>query len=145
MKHAFFLFFLIMLVSCGPGVQIINYNDRDYTIGERKEAFVGREMLTYEYGAYRSSYGPSVKAGQRWQLEYAGVLKGVIQIKYREYSLSPESTLYGYTTAVYARPAYNQDLTYDISETKIIRFKDVRLEIHSADQEKIVFTVLEAP
>ena len=145
MKPIIFLFSLVILAGCSAEVKITNYDDRDYTIGKKREVFFGREMLTYEYGAYRDSYGPSVRAGERWQIEYAGIIKGVIQLKYREYSLSPQSTLYGYTTAVYARPAYNQDLTYDISESKIIRFKNIRLEIHSADQEKIVFTVLEAP
>ncbi|TAK54525.1 MAG: PDZ domain-containing protein, partial [Bacteroidetes bacterium] len=45
----------------------------------------------------------------------------------------------------YAREAFYQDLKYDITASKIITFKDIKIEVDSADQQKIKFTVIKGP
>lgn len=147
MKRFLIVGYLLMISSCGPGLQIIEYSERHYSVGIRKETPVGGVMMAYEHGAYRASYGPDVKSAIEWRLEYAGFVQGVLKIAYRETQLSPEYDSYGgtYVTERLARPAFNQDLTYDLSSTKVIVFRQVKIQIHSADQERVVFTVIEAP
>lgn len=65
------------------------------------------------------------------ELVYSGIQAGAVRVAYREFSRDD-----------LARPAFYQDLTYDAS-SKILRFRGIRLQIDQADNEQIVFTVLE--
>jgi hypothetical protein len=66
-----------------------------------------------------------------YEIIYNGTDKASLLFTYREFS--PEGL---------ARPAFYQNLTYD-AKAPIIRFKKFRIEIHSASNEGIVYTVLE--
>ena len=78
-----------------------------------------------------------IGSGIRKELSYSGIAQSVIHISYREFTLGGGEA--------YARPAFYQEVRYDISKGKLIRFQDIRIEIESADQEKIRFTILEGP
>ena len=66
-----------------------------------------------------------------FEIIYTGKDKGALNFLYREYT--PDDL---------AKPAFYQNLTYDIN-SKIIRFKKYRIEILEVSEEKITYRVLE--
>ncbi|HEX3652027.1 MAG TPA: hypothetical protein VHU18_04300 [Rhizomicrobium sp.] len=68
-----------------------------------------------------------------FELLYAGVDAGAVRITYREYAPNDPS-----------RPAKFQDLTYNLTD-KSIRFKDVAIDVESADNQNIRFRVKSVP
>jgi hypothetical protein len=68
-----------------------------------------------------------------FELLYSGASAGAVTLTYREYA--PNDT---------AHPASFQDLTYSLAN-KSIRFKDVLIEIESADNQSIRFRVKSVP
>ena len=63
-------------------------------------------------------------------LIYSGRVGDKINVGYREFSNSM------------ARPAFNNDVEYDLSESRIIGYKGARLEIIKATNESIKYRVL---
>lgn len=72
----------------------------------------------------------TVPGSFRTELVYNGRAGSSIKILYREYSKDM------------ARPAFSQELTYDLSDSDIIRFRKFRLKVISADNEQIIAKVL---
>ncbi len=68
-----------------------------------------------------------------FELLYSGVAAGALRLTYREYSPNDLS-----------RPASFQDLTYNLAD-KSIRFKNMQLDIESADNQAIRFRVKSVP
>ena len=66
------------------------------------------------------------------ELVYSGVSQNTISILYREFSDNM------------ARPAFSQDLKYDLSQGKEIGFKGARFEVIKASNTGIVYKVLKA-
>jgi hypothetical protein len=126
---------LLAIIGCGG---IGPYPLRDYEIGRSKEASVGSVMMAWEYGQKDELLG--TRAGIRKELYYRGIAQNVINISYREFRVNPGGR--GIPPGTYARPDFNQELKYDISKSKTITFQDVRIEVESADQEKIRFKVI---
>jgi hypothetical protein len=73
----------------------------------------------------------NIEDGFKYELIYQGRDGDVVRIAYREY------------TENLARPAFSQDLTYTLDEagSTSVRFKDVSLTIHGADNNEIRYTV----
>lgn len=72
-----------------------------------------------------------VNAGyMNYELIFGGTDGKSITISYREY-----------TSKDMARPAFYQNLVYEVGKDKI-RFKDTVIKIHSIDSEQVVYTVL---
>lgn len=65
-----------------------------------------------------------------YEIVFSGITKDTIRLLYREYS--PDDL---------ARNAFFQELTYPIN-TKLIRFKDLKIKVEKLDGEKIKFKVL---
>lgn len=87
---------------------------------------------------FRASRGKrtDVDAKRRYtnfELLYAGMAPGAVHLTYREYA--PTDT---------AHPSQVQDLTYNLSD-KSIRFKDILIDIESADNQSIRFRVKSVP
>ena len=87
---------------------------------------------------FRASRGERTDVDARrsytnFELLYAGVATGSVHLTYREYA--PKDT---------AHPSQFQDLTYNLSD-KSIRFKDVQIDIESADNQRIRFRVKSVP
>jgi hypothetical protein len=66
------------------------------------------------------------------ELVYNGVVNNYLKFIYREF------------TDNMARPAFTQELQYDVSKSKIIGFKGVRLEVIDADNTSIEYKVLKS-
>lgn len=72
----------------------------------------------------------TIKDGFKYELMYQGIDANTLRISYREYSDN------------LARPAFQQDLTYTLAEGDTpVSFKGVRLTIHSASNNEVVYTV----
>jgi len=72
----------------------------------------------------------NLKAGYlNYELLYGGTDGKSIIINYREY-----------TSDDVARPAFYQNLVYE-SKAEYIRFKNIRIRVHEATNEKIIYTI----
>lgn len=79
--------------------------------------FLKRVEKTYRRGAFKQ------------ELIYNGKSGSTIRLSYREYKDD------------FARPAFFQDLSYDLSEEKIIGFKGMKIEVNEATNSLIRFIV----
>ena len=70
------------------------------------------------------------KKSFRGELIYSGKQKDIIYLKYREYNDDM------------ARPAFYQDLVYDLSWTNVILFKDLQIEFVDAASSSIKYKVI---
>jgi hypothetical protein len=73
----------------------------------------------------------TIEDGFKYELIYQGRDSSVVRIAYREY------------TDNLAKPAFSQELTYTLEPgvDTPVRFRDVSLTIHEADNNQIVYTV----
>ena len=71
------------------------------------------------------------KGSFKCELLYNGISGNTIQITYREY------------VDEMARPAFYQNLQYDLTEKKIIAFRSLKIEVISATNSEMIFQVLE--
>ena len=65
-----------------------------------------------------------------YEIIYLGTDKGTLRLMYREYT--PENM---------ARVAFFQELTYSL-DSNIIRFRDIKIQVHEVNNESIAYTVL---
>lgn len=74
---------------------------------------------------------PSTSANSFQQtLIYSGCKNDIVTLGYREFSNNN------------ARPAFNNDVEYDLKMSKTIGYKGARVEVIEADNEKIIYKVL---
>jgi hypothetical protein len=64
------------------------------------------------------------------ELVYAGLSQNIITIQYREFKND------------FARPAFSQDLRYDLNESKVIGYKGARFEVVRATNQGLTYKVL---
>lgn len=64
------------------------------------------------------------------ELIYTGISQNTLSILYREFKND------------FARPAFTQDIKYDLSQSKIIGYKGARFEVVSVSNTEIVYRVL---
>lgn len=72
-----------------------------------------------------------IKGSINYELIYGGINNVAMSFSYREF-----------TTDDYARPAFYQNLTYQ-TDAKQIRYKDIKINVIEADNEKIKYFVVE--
>jgi hypothetical protein len=154
--------FLKMEIPAGEAMRVVGTTDRDGTRYrllqiQRPEASFLRFLL-HPDGSFKGTalnaagarmgfgYTPDpadvkvlpdqdleVVAGRgmtNFELVYGGTTGDAIQVMYREY-----------TAEDLARPAFSQQLVYSLA-TRSIRFRDIQIEVASADNEAIHYTVL---
>jgi hypothetical protein len=117
---------LLLVVGCISAPYIL----RDYTLGIPLQANVGSLIM-----GWTIQRPPFV--GFRQELLYSGFDGEVVYVSYREYSLE--------SSEAYARPAYYQELRYNIRQSALIRFRDIGIRIDSANSQMIAFTILSEP
>ena len=108
------------------------YLMRNYEKDAEMTTTIGSPMLetTVEF---RNNVYKTVRASSKSELIYSGKAGNVIKIVYREYSND------------YARPAFSQELQYDLSETKTLKFRKTTIQVIAATNQEITFKVLESP
>lgn len=129
-RFPFWFLFTVILFGCQPSVV------KNYQTGVPLQATVGSSMMTW--GMLRGVWGS--RSGVVKALIYGGVSQNVVQISYREFASSEEGL-----GSNYARPAFSQELKYDLTSSKVITYQDVRIEVQSADGEKIAYTITRGP
>lgn len=107
---------------------------KDFDVGEIKVSNVGEPMVSIEK-ALITDVGQFEVERNRTELVYSGNANGIINLLYREFS----NTRYGQM----ARPAFDQNLTYDLNKSKVIRFRELEIEVIDAMNDIITFRVLE--
>ncbi len=90
---------------------------KSYAVGVTTAATIGDPFLVDQNGI-------------RKELLYAGKSGNTIEISYREFR------------GGLAAPAFFQNLKYDISQSRIVRFQKFQIEIQSADNQSITYTIL---
>ncbi len=102
------------------------YFDRGYTMNAFGMIVNGRKIDNVHYRVADQN----IQDGFKYELLYQGLDGDVVRIAYREY------------TDNLARPAFSQDLSYTIDGSFTdIRFKDVALTIHEANNNEITYVV----
>jgi len=121
---------VVILGGCGLANSVyVNYN---YNAGMELTTSVGSPMTEATEYCKNDVYG-NIHSSFTQQLIYSGKSGNIIRITYREFSNN------------LARPAFSQDLTYDLSESKRITFRNTVIEVKEATNSFITFVVLESP
>lgn len=126
MRYFLILLLVIQVSGCG------SINKFDYQNGQIMTANVGSTMIRWTQG---SQFGLA-KYGKEMELVYSGKTDSTLRLSYREYVYD--------RTVLLARPAFSQDLTYDLKISKQIAFQDILLEVQDADNSKVTFKVVKA-
>jgi hypothetical protein len=137
-------------VGCGggsypPGYMAPTDNiERNYTIGVEVRATVGSPFIRYERKRvhwYHTNMGAwfAERQSEAHELLYSGTDGKTLLVAYREYSAQDESAAGG---DFFARPAYAQDLRYDLSASDVIVFRAYRIRVVEATNEAIRVVVL---
>jgi len=79
----------------------------------------------------RKSFFLRAEGDFRAELLYGGVINNTITLTYREFFKD------------FARPAFYQEMKYDLNATDVIVFRTIKMKVLSASNLKIVFQVLE--
>lgn len=106
-----------------------HYFRRNYEVGSVTSATIGSPLLVSVEGD-ESNHG-RVSSFER-QLIYSGKAGNVVRFSYREFS-----------TGI-ARPAFTQDLQYDLKESTVLAFQAIRMEVLASSNEQITVKVLAA-
>jgi hypothetical protein len=123
------------LAGCGSSE---NYFSTNFQVNRPMFASVGGSMIEWEEGV-RSKSGREVTQATRYELLYSGLQGRTVSITYREYSTGEPSAL--------SRPAFSQELKYELAQEgkTIVTFREVRIEVSEATNERIGFMVSHGP
>lgn len=121
---------VVILAGCGLANSL--YLDYNFSAGVVLTTSVGSPMLEETQYCKNDVY-KNVHYSFITQLIYSGKSGNTIRVTYREFSNNM------------ARPAFNQDLTYDLSESQRITFRNTVIEVKEATNSFIKFVVLESP
>ena len=124
----FVLLGLIVLLGCGAGP---NYYKYDFARDVEKTTNVGSPMVTWLY--HGEPFGAPLENIER-TLTYSGREGSIIRIFYRE-------AMDAFSGRGMARPAFTQELVYDITTSSTISFRDIRIDVLEATSSSIRFAV----
>jgi hypothetical protein len=141
------LFIGPFVFGCAPRNYVRSIiNKPSYIIGTNQSSPVGSTMLSretglkvcWEYWAGLANGGWRPKCDEdvdrfKEELVYAGRAGNIIRIAYKEFKGSESFYL--------ARPAFFQELTYDLASSNLIVFRVYRIRIMNANNESISFVV----
>jgi len=122
---------IVVVLIVFSGCATTTFYNKSYQVGIPIEVTVGSTMIAWEIETKDEAH--RVVSSFTRELLYSGIDDNTVHISYREFA------------DAYARPAFQQDLIYDISKSKTITFRDVILEVESVDQARIAFTVIAEP
>lgn len=136
---------LLLILSACASQQYDLVENQNYSVGIEKTVAVGAVMIMKErivwieqkrwVGILYSSDGwersrQATDESFREELIYTGRAGDTVAITYREYKKE------------FARPAFYQNLTYDVSRSQEVVFRNYRLKLLAADNAGIRFIVL---
>jgi hypothetical protein len=129
--------FIVAIVFAGCA-STENYFSTNFQVNRPMFASVGGSLIEWEEGV-RGKSSKEVTDASRHELLYSGLQGRTVNITYREYWMSSSSEL--------IRPAFSQDLKYELGQDgkTIVTFKEVRIEVTEATNERIGFMVTHGP
>ena len=133
------VFFASALMTSGCGSARTPYVEMGYMMNDALSVTVGSPMMSWEVGERNPVYNRKIQ-GFRRELIYSGIAHDVVQVAYREYQINQ---VVGQAPII--RPAFGQNLQYDITKSRTITFQDVEIEVLAADQERIEYRILTEP
>ena len=132
MKILYALSIIVILNSCQIETVSNLFLSRNYEKNIELSQSIGNPIIQIKFEE-RSKSGSSLNNSWYYELLYSGKSGNVIRLLYREYSND------------YIRPAFTQDVQYDLSETKRIRFKHTVIDIVEATNMEIKYKVIDSP
>ena len=120
---------VFVLLGCGAGTSYTKY---DFARDAEKTTNVGSPMVTWLY--HGESFGAPI-VNTEHTLTYSGREGPIIRIVYRE---AMEVDRRG---GMMARPAFTQELVYDLTTSPTISFRDIRIDVLEATSSSIRFAV----
>lgn len=127
------LFALTVTLSLiGCGLDNSYFLSRNYERDSTQTATIGNPMISttleYKNNIYHNTLDKFTA-----ELIYSGKSANVIKVVYREYSKD------------LARPAFTQELQYDLNESQQLMFRSTKIDVISATNQQIVYKVREHP
>jgi len=149
------LFLLLpLLASCGWKNQCTKR--ATYDLEKEKISTIGSEMIQtgcfscrneptglnkYLFGIQTQNDGNYFRPIINNELLYSGRAGDILNIKYREYHKDRFAT----DASSYIRPAFAQEVQYDLKVSDVIMFKQWTIRVIEADNQMIRFVVLKEP
>jgi hypothetical protein len=132
------LFVLAGLALAGCGLSNSAYTYRGPEAGKVVGATVGQPLIKTERGTKNDVYDTVMSRFQK-QFIYSGKAGNVIRFSYREFSGVGTYNMYGPVTSAdsYARPAFTQDVQYDLTDGPDIAFQEMQLKVLDATSAHI--------
>lgn len=109
-----------------PWISVMLRDNKDLCIITNLTAYVCSEGASFQ----RRNYGAVSESAFQQTLIYSGKVGNKINISYREFSGSM------------ARPAFSNDVEYDLSESKTIGYKGAEIEVIEATNRNIRYRVI---
>lgn len=148
--RALWVFIVLLSSSCGWSRDCTN--SRSYLLGEERTSTVGSPLI--QSGCFAATYQPRGLNSALWQrkpvndeyytptiekeLIYSGREGDTLHIAYREYA-------FNWTYDQTARPAFFQQLYYDLGPSKTIVFQDWSIDVIESNNQEIRFKVVKEP
>jgi hypothetical protein len=142
MRRAVLVAFAALACAEGPRPEPLDSTESNYQLGVEVRANVGSPFIIVQ----RTQSWPALSANRVWyyahvidrhELTYSGREGTVLLVAYREFHEEP-----GSGAPMLARPAFAQDLRYDLALSDIIAFRDYRIRVIEATTEGIRAVVL---
>ncbi len=108
------------------GITINKHKSLCFISNHNNVEYCGRTPADYEIGKEREQTAQSFQQ----TLIYSGKVGNKINVSYREFQ------------GAMARPAFNNDVEYDLSDSRQIGYKGALIEVLDADNQKIKYKVL---
>jgi hypothetical protein len=89
-------------------------------------------MMAWEYGTRNYFYGSAV----RKELYYGGIVQNIVYINYRRQAL--------YSNGYVSQPR-DQELQYDISNSRLLTIEEVIVQVTNVDQQKLRYIIVKGP
>ena len=134
-----------LLLSACESTVVHKQTQKDYVIGKQSTVYVGGPIFMDQQGTYASKrvWIGVLNSPDGWQtntsaspdfkmreLMYGGISGTTIRLNYREFR--------GHA----AGPPMYQPLTYDLAQSKIVRFQNFTIQVLSADNSEMRYVIL---
>jgi hypothetical protein len=118
----------------------ITFTDHNYTLGQEVHANVGAPFVSSKTTTQGYVNRVETKLVEQRELVYSGRDGNTLFVTYREYTAQ---NIVGFDDGgLMARPAFSQDLRYDLAASDTIVFRDYRIRVVEATNEVIRVVVL---
>lgn len=130
--------FVLLTMTLAGCAGTENYFSLNTELNHPMFAPVGAALIEWEEGVREKSSKETSETFRR-ELLYSGLTGRTVNITYREYWTGSSRKL--------VQPVFNQDLKYELGQDgkAVITFKEVRIEVSEATNERIGFLLTHGP